>query len=250
MALGKAGNNVSQSQGSAAGRLMSVLEARAAMLSFVRPLGDESVLLQAALGRVLAGDIVAGRDQPPFVVSAMDGYALRSEDTPGTLRIGGESAAGRGFEGCCQPGMAIRISTGAAMPDGADTVVMQEDVKREGDSVTVPASEAQKNLRPRGGDFSAGTLLLSAGRRLDGVALSLAAASGAAEVRAVRAPVSPSSAVEMSWRHRAQYRAGFKYSIPGPSASPDLFNPGAGSPIAWRLKRTISAPLRERRSVA
>jgi molybdopterin molybdotransferase len=158
------------------------------MLSFVRPLGDESVPLQAALGRVLAGDIVAGRDQPPFVVSAMDGYALRSADTPGRLKIGGESAAGRGFEGICQPGMAIRISTGAAMPEGADTVVMQEDVKREGDRVTVPASEAGKNLRPRGGDFSAGTLLLSAGRRLDGVALSLAAASGAAEVRVVRQP--------------------------------------------------------------
>ncbi len=187
-AIDTIGNNVSQSKDSAKGRLLSVAQARATMLSFMRPLGDELVPLQAALGRVLAQSIVAGRDQPPFVVSAMDGYALRSADTPGTLKLGGESAAGRGFEGRCEPGMAIRISTGAAMPDGADTVVMQEDVKRDGGTVVVPASEAEKNIRPRGGDFSAGTLLLPAGRRLDGVALSLAAASGAGQVRAVRSP--------------------------------------------------------------
>jgi molybdopterin molybdotransferase len=190
MALGTAGNNVSQSQDSAkpVSGLLSAAQARAAMLSFVRPLGDESVLLQDALGRVLAQNIVAGRDQPPFAVSAMDGYALRSAGTPGTLKIAGESAAGRGFEGSCESGMAIRISTGAAMPDGADSVVMQEDVKRDGGTVSVPLMAAGKNIRPRGGDFSAGTLLLQAGRRLDGVALSLAAASGAAQVRAVRAP--------------------------------------------------------------
>ena len=169
-------------------RLMSVSEARAAMLALVCPLDDESVPLQSALGRVLAQDILAQRDQPPFIVSAMDGYALRSADTPGTLRLGGESAAGRGFDGICEPGMAIRISTGAALPDGADTVVMQEDVERGGGSVTVPPTESQKNIRPRGGDFWAGTLLLGVGRRLDGVALSLAAASGAAAVRAVRRP--------------------------------------------------------------
>ena len=154
----------------------------------MRPLASEMVPLQKALGRVLAEAVEATRDQPPFMVSAMDGYAVRSADTPGTLQVGGESAAGRGFEGRCLPGMAVRISTGAAMPAGADTVVIQEDVRREGDSVVVPAVAAGNSIRPRGGDFSAGAILLPAGRRLDGVALSLVAASGAADVRAVRKP--------------------------------------------------------------
>jgi molybdopterin molybdotransferase len=158
------------------------------MLALVRPMAAESAILQAALGRVLAQDIVAGRDQPPFNASAMDGYALRSCDTPGTLRLVGESAAGHGFEGSCQAGTAIRISTGAALPDGADTVVIQEDVRRDGDSIIVPAAMAGWNIRSRGCDFSAGTILLPAGRKLDGVALSLVAASGAAQVGVVRAP--------------------------------------------------------------
>jgi molybdopterin molybdotransferase len=170
------------------GRLLSVTEARAIMLAPVTPLAAESVPLQSALGRVLARDIVAGRDQPPFMASAMDGYAVRSGDTPGSLRVVGESAAGRGFEGNCDSGMAVRISTGAAVPGGADTVIIQEDVRRDDGHIVVPAVRAAKNIRARGGDFTAGTVLLRAGRRLDGVALSLVAASGAAEVSAARAP--------------------------------------------------------------
>jgi molybdopterin molybdotransferase len=170
------------------GRLLTVAQARAAMLAAVRPLAAETVPLQLALGRVLAQDIPASRDQPPFAASAMDGYALRSSDTPGRLRLIGESAAGRGFAGTCESGAAVRISTGAAVPDGADTVVIQEDVRRDADHIVVPAARTAKNIRPRGGDFTAGTVLLRAGRRLDGVALSLVAASGAAEVLAPRAP--------------------------------------------------------------
>ncbi|HEX2760181.1 MAG TPA: hypothetical protein VHM27_06695, partial [Rhizomicrobium sp.] len=147
--------------------LMDVAQARAVMLAAVKPLAAEGVALDAALGRVLADCVIAGRDQPPFAVSAMDGYALRSSDTPGTLQVAGESAAGHGFEGRCESGTAIRISTGAAMPDGADTVVIQEDVRRDGDVITVPAADAGKNIRPRGCDFTAGTVLLCAGRRLD-----------------------------------------------------------------------------------
>ena len=169
-------------------RLLSVTEARAAMLAAVRPLASEMVPLQRALGRVMAEAVAAKRDQPPFAVSAMDGYAVRSADTPGVLHVGGESAAGRGFEDRCLPGMAVRISTGAAMPDGADAIVIQEDIQRDGDSVVVPVVAAGNSVRPRGGDFSSGTILLPAGRRLDGVALSLVAASGAADVRAVREP--------------------------------------------------------------
>jgi len=158
------------------------------MLAAVHPLAAETVPLPSVLGRVLAHDIVASRDQPPFAASAMDGYAVRSGDTPGTLRLIGESAAGRGFEGRCETGSAIRISTGAAMPDGADTVVIQEDVQRDGDRIVAPAAMAGRNIRVRGCDFTAGTILLKAGRRLDGVALSLVAASGAAVVSVMRAP--------------------------------------------------------------
>jgi molybdopterin molybdotransferase len=158
------------------------------MLALARPLDAELVPLQAALGRVLADAVVAMRDQPPFNVSAMDGYAIRSSDAPGSLKICGESAAGHGFEGSVETGMAVRISTGAAMPDGCDTVVIQEDVRRNGDTVTVPAAAAGKNIRPRGGDFAAGAVLLPKGRKLDGVALSLVAASGAGQARVMRSP--------------------------------------------------------------
>src|SRR5689334_12280375 len=101
------------------------------MLAVAPPLDAETVSLEQAVGRVLAEAVIAQRDQPPFAVSAMDGYAVRSADTPGRLRLDGESAAGHGFEGFCHPGMAIRISTGAAIPDGADSVVIQEDVQRQ-----------------------------------------------------------------------------------------------------------------------
>jgi molybdopterin molybdotransferase len=158
------------------------------MLALVRPLPEQSVPLPDVLGRVLARDIAASRDQPPFASSAMDGYAVRSDDTPGSLRLIGESAAGRGFDGRCETGTAIRISTGAAVPDGADTVVIQEDVRRDGDHVIAPAAKPARNIRLRGCDFTAGTVLLKKGRRLDGVALSLAAAAGAANVSVVRAP--------------------------------------------------------------
>lgn len=174
--------------GSKKAHLMGVAEARAAMLAAVSVLAAERVSLSAALNRVLSDAVIAGRDQPPFAVSAMDGYALRSVDTPGILRIGGESSAGRGYEGCCESGAAIRISTGAAMPDGADTVVIQEDVSRDGDAVTVPAIKRGKNTRPRGGDFSAGEVLLPPGRKLNGVAVSLAAATGAASLAVIRPP--------------------------------------------------------------
>ena len=158
------------------------------MLATANRLVSETVPLDQALGRVLAEDVTAIRDQPPFATSAMDGYAVRSADTPGALEIAGESAAGHGYEGLCQTGMAIRISTGAAVPDGADSIVIQEDVQRDGDKITVPAAEPIQNIRPRGGDFAAGAILLPAGRKLDGVALSLVAASGAASAQFIRAP--------------------------------------------------------------
>ncbi len=158
------------------------------MLAAIAPLESEAVALDDALGRMLAQEISARRDQPPFAASAMDGYAVRAADTPGVLRMVGESAAGRGFEGAIEAGDAIRISTGAPLPDGADTIVIQEDAVREGDRVTVPAAKAGRHIRPRGGDFTAGTALLPAKRKLDGVALALAAASGVASLSVARRP--------------------------------------------------------------
>jgi molybdopterin molybdotransferase len=93
-------------------KLMTVEAARAAMLAEIAPLAAETVALADTVGRVLAEDVVAVRDQPPFHASAMDGWALRGADAPGVLRIVGESAAGRGFAGRVEPGEAVRIFTG------------------------------------------------------------------------------------------------------------------------------------------
>lgn len=168
--------------------LAKVADARRAMLASVAPLAAEGVALEQALGRVLADDIRASRDQPPFDVSAMDGYAVRSADTPGMLRLVGESAAGRGFAEPCGKGSTVRISTGAAIPEGADSVVIQEDVGAGQNGIEIPASRPGQHVRPRGCDFKAGTLLLARGRILDGVGVSLAAASGAAALPVVRQP--------------------------------------------------------------
>jgi molybdopterin molybdotransferase len=162
--------------------MISVEEAlKRVLASAETPLEEEKVALQAAYGRVLAHDLKALRTQPPFPNSAMDGYAIRSADaasTPATLNVVGESAAGRAFEGAVGPGEAVRIFTGAPMPDGADTIVVQEDVSREGErihlSVIVPAGD---NLRPAGMDFHADDTLIPAGRRLGPRDVALAAAA-------------------------------------------------------------------------
>ncbi len=169
--------------------LLPVDEAQGRLLAGVVPLDVETVPIGQAAGRVLAVDLAARRTQPPFAVSAMDGYALRAADAgaPGaTLTVVGESAAGRGFAGRVSAGSAVRIFTGAPIPDGADTVVIQEDTTREGERVTLTAAiERGRNLRAAGLDFAEGRILLPAGRRLDARALGLAAAMnhGALPVR-------------------------------------------------------------------
>jgi len=169
-------------------RNASVADARARMLAAIAPLAIESVPLLEAAGRVLAEPIVAKRDQPPFSASSMDGYALRSADTPGTLKVVGESSAGAGLARALNAGEAARIFTGAPMPQGADSVVIQEDVKREGDALTAPAPPRGDNVRTQGIDFKSGATLLAPGVLLDGVALSLAAAAGAPSVRVRKRP--------------------------------------------------------------
>ena len=163
-------------------KLLSVAAARSAMVAEAAALPAETIPLQAANGRVLAQDVAAVRAQPPFTNSAMDGWAVRAADTPGALAIVGESAAGHGYEGALAPGQAIRIFTGAALPDGADSVVIQENATREGEQVTVPRAAPGDNVRDAGKDFRAGQVLLTAGTRIDPWRLSLAASAGRAEL--------------------------------------------------------------------
>ncbi|CAN5901944.1 molybdopterin molybdotransferase MoeA [soil metagenome] len=167
---------------------MTVEAARAAMVAEANPLPAQTVALQTANGRVLAEDVAAVRAQPPFTNSAMDGWALRAADAPGALLIVGESAAGHGYEGVLSAGQATRIFTGAALPDGADSVVIQENASRDGDQVTVPAAAPGDNIREAGKDFRAGDVLLTQGTRIDPWRLSLAASAGRAEVSVHRKP--------------------------------------------------------------
>jgi molybdopterin molybdotransferase len=162
--------------------MITVEEALARVLASAEaPLDEEKVALETAYGRVLARDLKALRTQPPFANSAMDGYALRAADTanaPATFRVIGESAAGRAFGGALGPGEAVRIFTGAPMPEGANAIVIQEDVRREGERITLTgAVRAGDNLREVGMDFRAGEALIAAGRRLTPRDVALAAAA-------------------------------------------------------------------------
>lgn len=169
-------------------KLLSVDDARARMLAEIAALPTETVRLADSIGRVLAEEVRAGRDQPPFSASAMDGWAVRAADCPGRLKIVGESAAGHGYEGALSAGEAVRIFTGAAIPKGADAIVIQEDATREGDAVRVPEVAAGHHVRPAGLDFKAGQALLAPGVRMDPWRLSLAASAGRAEVQVFGKP--------------------------------------------------------------
>src|SRR5947209_15183846 len=142
-------------------KLLPVEAALARVLAGPRgPLRRESLPLSQAYGRTLAADLAAKRTQPPKAISAMDGYALRAEDAGAAgarLTLIGTSAAGRGFAGKLGSGEAVRIFTGAPVPEGADAIVIQEDTTSDGVSVAinVPA-KAQMYIRPAGLDFSEG----------------------------------------------------------------------------------------------
>jgi molybdopterin molybdotransferase len=161
--------------------MITVEEALTRVLASAQPLAEERVALDAGYGRVLARDLSALRTQPPFANSAMDGYAVRAADTanaPATLTVVGESAAGRAFDGVIGPGQAARVFTGAPMPDGADAVVVQEDVRRDGERISLPSTVcAGENLRAEGMDFQLGEALMAAGRRLTPRDVALAAAA-------------------------------------------------------------------------
>jgi molybdopterin molybdotransferase len=172
--------------------MISVEEARARILSVFEQLPFEVISLDAALGRVLAEDVCAKSDQPPLPVSAMDGYAVRAEDiatVPVTLRIVGEVPAGQTHEGTVEKGEAVRIYTGAPIPDGTDAIVIQENAERDGDSVEIrETSHTGRFIRPAGLDFKAGDIGLRAGRLLSARDAGLAAAMDRAWLRVTRRP--------------------------------------------------------------
>ncbi len=160
--------------------MISVEEAKNKIKADMPLMPPEQVSLSEALGRVLANDVVARRTQPPHAVSAMDGYAVQSNDVknlPVTLKVVGHLPAGQSFEGSVGPGEAVRIFTGAAVPVGADTIIIQENTERNEGQVTVIDGDAPKGrfIRPAGLDFSEGDLLLSAGRILTARDIGLAA---------------------------------------------------------------------------
>lgn len=176
--------------------MLTVEEARERILAHFAPLGAEDVPLNEALGRVLAGDAIAGEELPPFANSAMDGYALRAEDTraatdaaPARLRLAGEVAAGRVYAGEVASGEAVRILTGAPLPAGANAVLQQELVAVADGMVTISrAVEVGNNVRPAGDDARPGMLLVAGGTELGPAEIALLAALGIHPARVTRRP--------------------------------------------------------------
>jgi molybdopterin molybdotransferase len=160
--------------------MISVEEAQQRLIAMIAPLGAEQVSLNDALGRVLAEDVVARRTQPPWDVSAMDGYAARASDVakvPARLRVVGSAPAGQAYAGAVKTGEAVRIFTGAPVPEGADCIVIQEDTERQGEFVEIREGAPKgRYVRPAGLDFRAGEVGLKAGRRLSPSDVGFAAA--------------------------------------------------------------------------
>lgn len=171
--------------------MISFDEAIGLIRSVAKPLGTETVRIESAAGRVLARPVVANIDSPRSDTSSMDGYAVREADLaafPVSLRIVGSSFPGNRWSGEVRAGECARIFTGAAMPAGTDRVVIQENVRREGDLAIIDALPGpDRHIRKGGSDFKKGDELLGAGRLLDPRALVAAAAGDVAEVEIFRA---------------------------------------------------------------
>ena len=153
-----------------------------------------SVSIREAIGGVLANDVCSPMDVPPFINSAMDGYAINSQDIPAsgeaTLKVTGKSFAGKPFDGQVKQGECVRIMTGAVVPEGADTIVMQEHAQVNGDSIKIGHEhQARQNVRYPGDDFSTGDIIIKAGERLSPAKLGLLASVGVTELEIVRTPV-------------------------------------------------------------
>ncbi|MCM8730365.1 molybdopterin molybdotransferase MoeA [Hephaestia sp. GCM10023244] len=171
--------------------LLPIDAAQARLFALAPPIATEHVALRDAAGRWAAESVHARRTQPAADLSAMDGYALRFADLPGPFRLIGESAAGHPFAGQVGAGETVRISTGAALPGGSDTVLVQEEARREGDAIHLDGDGPAfcgRNVRVRGLDFNTGDLLFAAGARITPARLALAATAGLATLP-VRRPI-------------------------------------------------------------
>jgi molybdopterin molybdotransferase len=172
--------------------MISVEEATQRIAAAFKPVAAESVRFEEAEGRVLAADAVSRADQPPSPVSSMDGYAVRTTDVPKAgvrLKIVGHAPAGHPFSGRVGAGEAVRIFTGGVVPEGADSIVIQEDTTPDGTNVmvNVPAA-ASRHIRPAGLDFKHGEVLVPARHRLTPRDLALLAAADVTEIQARRRP--------------------------------------------------------------
>jgi molybdopterin molybdotransferase len=171
--------------------LLSIAGALELVLEHVEPRTVEDVPIEEAYGRFIASDVGAAIDLPPFASSAMDGFAVRSGDTPGSLRVVGESAAGSPYDGIVQSGEAVAISTGAVVPEGADAVVPIEVVVREGDGSAISVAEparADAFVRHSGSDIGRGAPMLASGRRVGPAQIGAAAAVGLGTLPCRRRP--------------------------------------------------------------
>jgi molybdopterin molybdotransferase len=170
---------------------LSLEEAQARLFAQARPMPTERRDIAAALGCYLAADLVAARTQPAADMSAMDGYAVCTADLTGPWRLVGESAAGHPYDGAVRPGETVRVSTGALMPRGGTTVILQEDIARDGQHVTLCGTgpiTPERHVRVRGLDFAAEDVLLPAGTRIGPVQSALAIAAGVTQVNVHRSP--------------------------------------------------------------
>ncbi|MBA5776539.1 molybdopterin molybdotransferase MoeA [Stappia sp. F7233] len=234
--------------------LISVDEALSRLLDGVSPLQAETVPLAEGNRRVLALPLAARRTQPPFPASAMDGYAVRAADiagTPADLKVIGEAPAGHGFGGTVGPGQAVRIFTGAPVPEGADTILIQENARRNGDTVTALQSEPLgRFVRPAGLDFRQGDELIPAGRLLGYREVALAAAMNHASLSVIRRP------------RVAILATGDELVLPGEEPGPDqiiasnsfgvaaLVRDCGGEPIDLGIARDTHASLAEKIALA
>lgn len=169
--------------------MIALAEAQARLIALAKPVSSETVPLLGSIGRWLAADVIAQRTQPARDLSAMDGYAVNAADELRSWRVIGESAAGKPFMAQIGAGEAVRIFTGAALPPGSDTIVIQENVTRNDDVITLLEGnppEAGRHVRPLGGDFARGETLIRAGMRLSPARIALAAMGGHGSVQVRR----------------------------------------------------------------
>src|SRR5438067_2226215 len=204
--------------------LLTVEAALAAVLAHVRPLPAEVVPLAAAAGRVLATDAHAIVDLPPFPSSAMDGFALRAQDAPGSLPVVERTAAGRPAARALAPGEAIAVATGGVVPDGADAVIPIEYVVEHDNEIEIAgAVQSGANVRPRGGDVRAGGVVVGRGTLLGPAQIGALAAAGLPEVECSVRP------------HAAVLTTGTELRPPGESLGPGQIYEANGVMLATAL---------------